>query len=93
MLRVPDPGPVVPEPSLSTAPPAGELSADDELLEVAFGSRAVRPAAEVTGRPGRQVRRQQCAPEGNGSPQCLRGLSGHRSNDGATLPQRGALWQ
>eukprot|EP00974_Lingulodinium_polyedra_P007087 672142-Lingulodinium_polyedra.AAC.1 len=75
MLRVPDPGPVVPEPALSTAPPAGELSADDELLGVALGSRAVRPAAEVIGRPGRQMKKQQRAPGGDGSPQCLRGLT------------------
>eukprot|EP00974_Lingulodinium_polyedra_P023556 2275313-Lingulodinium_polyedra.AAC.1 len=71
MLHVPDPGPVVPEPALNVAPPAGELVVDDELLEVAVGARAARPAAAAAGQPGRRVERQQRAPDGDGSPQRL----------------------
>eukprot|EP00974_Lingulodinium_polyedra_P098125 9512381-Lingulodinium_polyedra.AAC.1 len=63
MLRVPDPGPVVPEPALNTAPPAGELSAEDELLEVARGEGAARFAAEVAGRPAQRRQARRCAPE------------------------------
>eukprot|EP00974_Lingulodinium_polyedra_P104350 10100968-Lingulodinium_polyedra.AAC.1 len=52
MLRVPDPGPVVPEPRLGSVPLPGALAASDELLEVARdASEAVR-ATELSGRPG-----------------------------------------